>query len=94
MHLKANKTSLYRLVASFEKLPTMNKTEFIKAPRHPDYILKWFDGESFCTACVAACLGVAVLSIEKRQAGEKAHFREVHRLSIEDLHARGMIEAA
>lgn len=90
--LKANKTSLYKLVGQYAKLPKANKTEFIKVYRHPEYWLKWFDGD-FCEAFLAACLGTPMLSIERKDAtdGHRTS-REVYRLTIEDLRERGMIE--
>lgn len=36
LRLKANKTSLYKLVSDYEKLPPMRRTRFTKAPRQPD----------------------------------------------------------
>ena len=66
LRLKANKTSLYRLVGQYAKLPKMYKTEFKKAPRQPDYWLKWFDGEFFCSAFFTGCVGGPLLSIKKK----------------------------
>lgn len=43
LRLKATKTSLYRLVSEYEKLPPMCRTVFTKAPRQPDYWLEWWD---------------------------------------------------
>lgn len=94
LRLNANKTSLYRLVGKYEKLPKMNKTEFVKAPRHPDYWLKWFDGEFFCSAFLAPCAGSPLLLIEKRDIEGHTIYKKVHYMSIEDLRQRGMIEEA
>lgn len=93
LRLKANKTSLYRLVGQYAKLPKMNKTEFKKAPRQPDYWLEWFDGD-FCKAFFAGRCGQAVLIVTKQDSFLHEHtiFREVNRLSIDDLRERGMIE--
>lgn len=91
LRLKANKTSLYRLVGQYAKLPKMNKTEFIKAPRHPDYWLKWFDGE-FYEAFLVACAGSPLLSVERQDSDGHTITREVYGLNIGDLRQRGMIE--
>lgn len=41
MRLKANKTSLYNLVATYKPLPGMRRVDFQKANGRPDYWLEW-----------------------------------------------------
>jgi len=93
MRLKATKTSLYELVASYEQLPGMRQTEFIKVHRHPDYWLKWHDKASYCfyDAFFAACGGRPLLAITAKDWDNHEISRRVHRLTIENLRARGMI---
>ena len=66
MRLKANKTSLYNLVATYKPLPGMRRVDFQKANGRPDYWLEWTtDGQLY---------------------------HEAHRLSVESLLERGMVE--
>lgn len=41
LRLKANKTSLYNLVATYKPLPGMRRVDFKKANGRPDYWLEW-----------------------------------------------------
>lgn len=41
LRLKANKTSLYNLVATYKPLPGMRRVDFQKANGRPDYWLEW-----------------------------------------------------
>ena len=92
MRLKATKTSLYNLVASREYLPEMRETEFIKAPRCRDWWLKWYDGDMICKAFLSACMGSALLTVEKHEWLGTTKSREVYRIAINELRVRGMIE--
>lgn len=94
LRLKATKTSLYKLVGTFERLPGMRKTEFIKAKRHPDYWLKWSDSAAdlFYEAFFAACGGSPLLVITAKDWDNHETSRRVHTLAIADLRERDMIE--
>lgn len=96
LRLKANKTSLYKLVAKYEKLPAMVRTEFIKAPRNPDYFLRWTEQHENvflrCEAFLAACLGKAKLTIEKKYPDDWRESRVTYGLELESLLERGMVE--
>lgn len=70
MRLKANKTSLYNLVATYKPLPGMRRVDFQKANGRPDYWLEW--------------------TTDDAAGGQLYH--EAHRLSVEGLRERGMVE--
>lgn len=70
MRLKANKTSLYNLVATYKPLPGMRRVDFQKANGRPDYWLEWTTHDA--------------------AGGQLYH--EAHRLSVEGLRERGMVE--
>lgn len=58
--LKANKTSLYKLVGEFEDLPPMRRVTITKAYRTPDWWLKWTDADGLlCVAFFSTCMGKA-----------------------------------
>lgn len=60
--LKANKTSLYKLVGEFEDLPPMRRVTITKAYRTPDWWLKWTDADGLlCVAFFSTCMGKALL---------------------------------
>ena len=62
--LKANKTSLYKLVGEFEDLPPMRRVTITKAYRAPDWWLKWTDADGLlCVAFFSTCTGKAMLSM-------------------------------
>lgn len=90
LRLKATKTSLYKLVNQYAPLPILKWTKFWKAFRSPDYYLEWQAEDGYAKAFFSTCCGKPMLSIEVR--GEGHTFREVHKLSLEDLQARGMLE--
>ena len=94
--LKANKTSLYKLVAEYvDDLPPMRSgTEFIKHFRAPDYALNWITPEwNQAHAFFSTCLGRPLLSIEVRDVETgKTVSRSVHELTVADLRERGMVE--
>jgi len=93
LRLKATKTTLYKLVASFEPLYGMNHTVFYKVPRHPSYFLDWRDDDGeYYRAYFSACLGQAILTITKRDIDGRQLSRQVHCLSIQELRECGMIE--
>ena len=59
--LKANKTSLYKLVGEFEDLPPMRRVTITKAYRTPDWWLKWTDADGLlCVAFFSTCMGKAL----------------------------------
>ena len=67
--LKANKTSLYKLVGEFENLPPMRRVTITKAYRTPDWWLKWTDADGLlCVAFFSTCMGKPLLSIKKRSS--------------------------
>lgn len=93
LRLKANKTSLYKLVAEFETLPPRVRTRFIKSYRAPDYALEWTTRDcNRARAFFAGCMGRPMLSIEIRDFDNHTVSRVVHGLDLADLQARGMVE--
>ena len=94
MQLKATKTSLYKLVSTYEDLPGMRKTTIKKAYRRPDWWLEWVDERGLrCNAFFSIVLGQPLLAIEKMERFERRQIsRVVHRLDINDLMERGMTE--
>ena len=93
LRLKVTKTSLYKLVSDYEKLPLMRRTMFTKAPRQPDYWLEWLDsGGPWCEAYLAAVGGRAILSITKKELFGSEVSRMVYSFSLKELEARGMVE--
>lgn len=83
LRIKANKTSLYRLVSEYATLPPMGQTRYNKAHRCRSYWLRW--GEY--SAYLSTVGGGVLLSID----GGK---RKVYTITVEDLRQRGMIEEA
>lgn len=63
LRLKANKTSLYNLVAEFMPLPGIRRVDFTKAPRTPDYWLEWATGDGYAKAFLSSSLGHPILTI-------------------------------
>ena len=91
--LKANKTSLYKLVGTYEALPPMRRVTITKAHRAPDWWLKWTDADGLlCVAFFSTCLGKPLLAIEKKEFGGPQVSRVVHDLDAKDLLDRGMVE--
>ena len=91
--LKANKTSLYKLVGEFEDLPPMRRVTITKAYRAPDWWLKWTDADGLlCVAFFSTCMGKALLSIDKKEFCGPQVSRVVHDLDAKDLLERGMVE--
>lgn len=95
IRLKANKTSLYKLVAEYvDNLPPMRSgTEFIKHYRAPDYALNWITPErNQAHAFFSTCLGRPLLSIEIRDSDGHTVSRVVHEMDLADLRKRNMVE--
>ena len=57
MRLKANKTSLYNLVATYKPLPGMRRVDFQKANGRPDYWLEWTTDDGHTKAFPSSSLG-------------------------------------
>ena len=63
MRLKATKTRLYALVlAHYPDIPPARQTEFVKAPRHRSWWLKFTMKDDFGAVFFSTCMGVALLS--------------------------------
>jgi hypothetical protein len=92
LRLKANKTSLYKLVAEYTDLPSPRRVEFIKAPRTPDYWLDWATGDGYAKAFFSTIMGRPLLSITVRDDDGNPVSYIVHRPTVSDLRERGMIE--
>lgn len=91
--LKANKTSLYKLVGTYEALPPMRLVIVKKAPRVTNWWMDWEnDSRLFCKAFFYSCAGKAFLSITKREIGGPQVSRVVQELDTKDLLERGMVE--
>lgn len=70
--LKANKTSLYKLVGEFEDLPPMRRVTITKAYRTPDWWLKWTDADGLlCVAFFSTCMGKALREITVRDMTDR-----------------------
>lgn len=86
MRIKANKTSLYKLVAEYMPLPGMKHTEFFKMPRKAFFTLDWYvEGEKH-RALLSEFIGFPTLYIESKTDW---HF---HKPTIQELDERGMID--
>jgi len=94
MRLKTNKTKMYKLVSEFILIPvTLKKTGYKKMYRSTSYVLEWYDDQgNKGRAYLAAVMGSPLLSIETGEIGERFTERKVHRLEINDLIERDMIE--
>lgn len=57
LRLKANKTSLYNLVATYKPLPGMRRVDFQKANGRPDYWLEWMTDDGHTKAFLSSSLG-------------------------------------
>ncbi len=93
--LKANKTSLYKLVAEYvDELPAAVKTRFIKYHRARDYALDWTTEDWDCGhAFFATCLGRPLLAIEIKDSGDGHSISRVtHTLDVAELKRLGMVE--
>ena len=92
MRLKANKTSLYNLVATYKPLPGMRRVDFKKANGRPDYWLEWTTDDGHTKAFLSSSLGHPILTITTHDAAGGQLYHEAHRLSVEGLRERGMVE--
>lgn len=92
MRLKANKTSLYGLVATYKPLPGMRRVDFQKASGRPDYWLEWTTDDGHMKAFLFSSLGCPILTITAHDVTGGQLYHEVHRLSVEGLRERGMVE--
>lgn len=69
MRLKANKTSLYNLVATYKPLPGMRRVDFQKANGRPDYWLEWTTDDGHTKAFLSSTMPRSRrLSTERRCA--------------------------
>lgn len=68
MRLKANKTSLYNLVATYKPLPGMRRVDFQKANGRPDYWLEWTTDDGHTKAFLSSSLGHPILTITTHDA--------------------------
>ena len=91
LRLKANKTSLYNLVATYKPLPGMRRVDFQKANGRPDY---WTTDDGHTKAFLSSSLGCPILTITTHDAAGGQLYHEAHRLSVEGLRERGMVEEA
>lgn len=93
LRLKANKTSLYNLVGTYEAMPPMRRVTITKAYRAPDWWMKWTDADGLlCVAFFSACGGKALLSITKKEFCGPEISRVVHAIDLQDLQERDMVE--
>lgn len=92
LRLKANKTSLYNLVATYKPLPGMRRVDFQKANGRPDYWLEWTTDDGHTKAFLSSYLGHPILTITTQDAAGGQLYHEAHRLSVEGLRERGMVE--
>ena len=92
LRLKANKTSLYNLVATYKPLPGMRRVDFQKANGRPDYWLEWTTDDGHTKAFLSSSLGHPILTITTHDAAGGQLYHETHRLSVEGLRERGMVE--
>lgn len=92
LRLKANKTSLYNLVATYKPLPGMRRVDFQKANGRPDYWLEWTTDDGHMKAFLSSSLGRPILTITTQDAAGGQLYHEAHRLSVEGLRERGMVE--
>lgn len=92
LRLKANKTSLYKLVETYTPLPGMRRVDFQKANGRPDYWLEWTTEDGHTKAFLSATLGRPILTITTHDAAGGTLYNEAHHLSIEGLREMGMVE--
>ena len=75
MRLKANKTSLYNLVATYKPLPGMRRVDFQKANGRPDYWLEWTTDDGHTKAFLSSSLGHPILTITTHDAAGSCTMR-------------------
>lgn len=91
MRLKANKTSLYKLVHYYTALPRMKETQFAKL--RSMYCLTWTNAYGLCCKAVLGVFGgkpSLVVTWSDPEGNEVS--REDHDLELSDLRDRGMVE--
>ena len=97
LHIKATKTSLYKLVQDKTQLnpeicmAPMKRSRFWKAHCRPDYFLERYQSGFFYRAFLSVCVGSPLLSVERSYEGVYDH-RQVIKLTLEDLQERGMLQ--
>lgn len=97
LHLKATKTSFYKLIEEKTQLipevvmTSLRKSRFWKAFRRPDYFLEWRWEEHFYRAFLAAVCGTPLLTIERYKDGEMDN-RQVIWLPLKELQDLGMVK--
>lgn len=87
-----HETSLYNLVATYKPLPGMRRVDFQKANGRPDYWLEWTTDDGHTKAFLSSSLGHPILTITTQDAAGGQLYHEAHRLSVEGLRERGMVE--
>ena len=92
LRLKANKTSLYNLVATYKPPAWYAPCGFQKANGRPDYWLEWTTDDGHMKAFLSSSLGHPILTITTHDAAGGELYHEAHRLSVEGLRERGMVE--
>ena len=92
MRLKANKTSLYNLVATYKPLPGMRRVDFQKANGRPDYWLEWTTDDGHTKAYLTSSLGPPLQTLTPQAAAGGQQYQAAPRLSVEGLRERGMVE--
>ena len=80
LRLKANKTSLYNLVATYKPLPGMRRVDFQKANGRPDYWLEWTTDDGHTKAFLSSSLGHPILTITTHDAaGGQLYHEDVYK---------------
>lgn len=74
LRLKANKTSLYNLVATYKPLPGMRRVDFQKANGRPDYWLEWTTDDGHTKAFLSSSMGRTAFPL--RACGSAAWWRK------------------
>ncbi|MEG2177201.1 MAG: hypothetical protein RRY97_10035, partial [Oscillibacter sp.] len=82
LRLKANKTSLYKLVAAYVPMPIMKWARFRKVPRSPDYFLDWHQENGYAQAFFSTCMGRPMLSVTVRDIDGHQVSRDVFRPTL------------
>lgn len=79
-------------VATYKPLPGMRRVDFQKANGRPDYWLEWTTDDGHTKAFLSSSLGHPILTITTHDAAGGQLYHEAHRLSVEGLRERGMVE--
>ena len=82
LRLKANKTSLYNLVATYKPLPGMRRVDFQKANGRPDYWLEWTTDDGHTKAFLSSSMGHPILTITTHDAAGGQLYHEAHRFPL------------